>query len=111
MVGQNLVNKYKRALEILDREASLKESMRILGIPDRSIFDGWLRAEREYLESLEKEPEEETLQMEYYQKLVNYYANEYVSMLPSFFFPCPYSSQGKGSRIAEGCLRASTARQ
>ncbi|KAJ7193902.1 hypothetical protein GGX14DRAFT_587219 [Mycena pura] len=67
-LSQNLVTKYKRALEILDGEASLKESM--------SIFDGWLRAEREYLESLEKEPEEETLQMEYYQKLVNYYANE-----------------------------------
>ena len=111
MVGQNLVNKYKRALEILDREASLKESMRILGIPDRSIFDGWLRAEREYLESLEKEPEEETLQMEYYQKLVNYYANEYVFMPPSFFFPVLTAPQGQGSGIAEGCLRSGRARR
>ncbi|KAF7363837.1 hypothetical protein MSAN_01041700 [Mycena sanguinolenta] len=38
-----------------------------------ATLEGWLKAEREYLSSLKKEPEEETLQMEYYQALVNFY--------------------------------------
>ncbi|KAJ7191800.1 hypothetical protein GGX14DRAFT_339834, partial [Mycena pura] len=68
-LSQLLVTKYYRALETLATEPALKLAMRGLGVTDRSTFDSWLEAEREYLESLEKEPEEETLAMEYYQKL------------------------------------------
>jgi vacuolar-type H+-ATPase subunit E/Vma4 len=45
--------------------------MAALGVESRSVFETWLEKEKEYLESLTKEPEEETLQMEYYQKLVS----------------------------------------
>ncbi|KAF7349551.1 hypothetical protein MSAN_01745600 [Mycena sanguinolenta] len=38
-----------------------------------ATLEGWLKAERDYLSSLKKEPEEETLQMEYYQALVNFH--------------------------------------
>ena len=47
-----------------------------MGISDVRIFDEWLVEEREYLQGLKTEPEEETLQMEYYQKLVNFWASE-----------------------------------
>jgi hypothetical protein len=52
--------------------------MEDLGIADVGVFDGWLAEEREYLLGLKREPEIETLQMEYYQKLVNLWASEYV---------------------------------
>jgi hypothetical protein len=45
--------------------------MHELGIEDVSIFDAWLAEERAYLTSLSHEPTNETLQMEYWQKLVN----------------------------------------
>lgn len=45
--------------------------MAMLGIADRSVFATWLEEERVYLQGLVKEPSEETLEMEYYQKLVN----------------------------------------
>ena len=47
-----------------------------MGIPSVEVFEGWLNEEREYLQGLKTEPEAETLQMEYYQKLVNFYASE-----------------------------------
>ena len=40
------------------------------------VFKDWLIKEREYLQGLKVEPEAETLQMEYYQKLVNFQASE-----------------------------------
>ncbi|KAJ7118178.1 hypothetical protein C8R44DRAFT_878805 [Mycena epipterygia] len=48
--------------------------MRHLGIPDVQMFVNWLEAEKVFLANLQHEPVEETLQMEYYQKLVNLYA-------------------------------------
>jgi hypothetical protein len=48
-----------------------------LGITDESVFETWLDEERAYLQGLQKEPEEETLQMEYWQKLVDLRASEY----------------------------------
>ncbi|KAG6805332.1 hypothetical protein H0H92_015814 [Tricholoma furcatifolium] len=43
------------------------------GIESTSVFHQWLKEEREYLMSRTKEPVQETLEMDYYQKLVNYY--------------------------------------
>lgn len=44
--------------------------MRDMGIQSIDTFDTWFVEERLYLEGLKKEPEHETLQMEYYQKLI-----------------------------------------
>jgi len=56
---------------------ALAQAMLDLGIADESVFETWLDEEREYLQGLQKEPEEETLQMEYWQKLVDLRASEY----------------------------------
>ncbi|KAJ7818940.1 hypothetical protein B0H13DRAFT_2378621 [Mycena leptocephala] len=66
-----LVSKYRRALKIKGTEARLREAMAAMGVESRSVFETWLEREKDYLSSLLKEPEHETLQMEYYQKLVN----------------------------------------
>ena len=42
------------------------------------VFEDWLKAEREYLQGLKTEPEPETVQMEYYQKLLNFHASKQV---------------------------------
>ena len=52
--------------------------MKDLGISDVLVFEAWLVEERTYLQGLKKEPAEETLQIEYYQKLVNLWASEWV---------------------------------
>lgn len=44
--------------------------MQDMGIESIGVFDDWLVEERIYLEGLKREPEQETLHMEYYQKLV-----------------------------------------
>ncbi|KAF6742544.1 hypothetical protein DFP72DRAFT_830402 [Ephemerocybe angulata] len=66
-----LVNNYKQALSILQGEEELKKSMIARGYESTVIFHQWLAEEHEYLTNLSKEPLEETLQMDYYQKLVN----------------------------------------
>jgi hypothetical protein len=48
--------------------------MRKLGITDNSVFENWLAEERAYLMSLN--PKHETLQMEYWQKLINMTASK-----------------------------------
>ncbi|KAF7300392.1 hypothetical protein HMN09_00922700 [Mycena chlorophos] len=73
-----LVSKYKHALEVLATLPALEEMMVELGVPRREVFETWLKEEAEVLKKLSKEPEEETLQMEYFQKLVNFYAAESV---------------------------------
>ena len=47
-----------------------------MGISNVEVFDEWLNEEREYLQGLRAEPEVETLQMNYYQKLINFHASE-----------------------------------
>lgn len=42
-----------------------------LKLTDESIFEHWLDEEKVYLEGLTQEPGDETLHMEYWQKLVN----------------------------------------
>ncbi|KAI5985372.1 hypothetical protein EDD15DRAFT_2390180 [Pisolithus albus] len=67
-----LLNNYKQALDLLSNgRATLERLMRELGVSDPLIFRQWLDEERVYLKSLLQEPAEETLQMEYWQRLVN----------------------------------------
>ncbi|KAJ7019155.1 hypothetical protein C8F04DRAFT_1276622 [Mycena alexandri] len=66
-----LANKYRRALKIKGTEALLRETMATMGVASRSVFETWLEKEKAYLALLSKEPAQETLEMEYYQRLVN----------------------------------------
>ena len=50
--------------------------MRRLGVESREVFETWLEKEKAHLRSLSKELPEETMEMEYYQKLVNLEAAE-----------------------------------
>ncbi|KAJ6476961.1 hypothetical protein C8R45DRAFT_1158132 [Mycena sanguinolenta] len=74
-----LATKYRHALAVLAEAPVLARLMSELDGATPATLEGWLKAEREYLCSLRKEPEEETLQMEYYQALVNFYDAKYVS--------------------------------
>lgn len=76
--GLFLVNNYKQALDILSTEPALKKQMQDQQIYTPTIFDKWLSKEREYLQGLRKEPMQETLLMEYWQKLVNLSHSQYV---------------------------------
>ncbi|KAJ7686337.1 hypothetical protein B0H14DRAFT_2654322 [Mycena olivaceomarginata] len=64
-------NKYRRALKIKQGLPALHDTMRALNVSTRDVFETWLAKEKEYLQSMKKEPVEETNEMEYYQKLVN----------------------------------------
>ncbi|KAJ6521652.1 hypothetical protein DFH09DRAFT_1251094 [Mycena vulgaris] len=66
-----LSSKYRRALEIRATHSTLREAMQRLGVQSRDVFETWLEEEKSYLRTLSKEPLEETMEMEYYQKLVN----------------------------------------
>ncbi|KAJ7781733.1 hypothetical protein DFH07DRAFT_728833 [Mycena maculata] len=66
-----MCSKYWRALEIKATYGALREAMRDLGVESRGVFETWLESEKAYLQTLSKEPLEETMEMEYYQKLVN----------------------------------------
>lgn len=59
--------------------------MAAMGVESRAVFETWLEQEKAFLDSLSKEPEEETLQMEYYQKLVNLRDQECVQYGPPQF--------------------------
>ncbi|KAJ3889517.1 hypothetical protein GG344DRAFT_51442 [Lentinula edodes] len=65
-----LVDNYKQALEIRATNHALAKTMNDLGIASTDVFHNWLKEEREYLSGLKKEPKLETLQMDYYRKLV-----------------------------------------
>ena len=66
-----LYNNYRQALDILDNgQESLAHAMQELDISDISMFEEWLKEEKTYLAGLKREPEE-TLQMEYWQALVD----------------------------------------
>ncbi|KAG1805960.1 uncharacterized protein BJ212DRAFT_1283144, partial [Suillus subaureus] len=67
-----LYNNYKQALEILANGKTVPPKvMQDLGVEDKSVFECWPEQEKIYLKGLAQEPEEETLQMEYWQSLVN----------------------------------------
>ena len=72
-----LLNNYEQALAILkDSPVVLARVMDDMDISDAGVFAKWLDEERVYLQGLKTEPEGETLQMEYYQKLINLWASE-----------------------------------
>jgi hypothetical protein len=81
-----LASKYRRALEVKQKSALFKEEMQRLGVGSRAEFDSWLAEEKRYLKSLSKEPAEETLQMEYYKKLVTLEEAECLNSLPSIYW-------------------------
>ncbi|KAK0209944.1 hypothetical protein IW262DRAFT_1450714 [Armillaria fumosa] len=68
-----LCNNYRQALEIIDSYPALQKSMRELGVADEKEFEAWLREEEVYLSNLRHEPPEETIEMEYFSRLVHYY--------------------------------------
>ncbi|KAG1805499.1 hypothetical protein EV424DRAFT_1474356 [Suillus variegatus] len=108
-----LYNNYKQALCILhDGQSTLPQLMRELGITNDSVFENWLVEERAYLMSLNQEPKHETLQMEYWQKLVNMTASKKdldVASAPwSISTP---SSASFGSRDIATTIRIETARR
>lgn len=71
-----IYNNYVQSLGILkDSKPILARLMIDMGIGEPEVFDDWLEEERGYLQDLKREPPLETLQMEYYQKLVNYMAS------------------------------------
>lgn len=80
-----LCNNYRQALLILDGQSGLALAMVHLGVADGSTFDSWLEEERVYLQGLQKEPEQETLQLEYYGILLKLKAVECVTC---FFHSC-----------------------
>ncbi len=75
LAGKFLVNNYQQALGILAGEPALHESMKALKCQE-SMFPKWLDEERAYLQSLSTEPLQETLEMEYYSRLIELNALE-----------------------------------
>ncbi|KAJ6553772.1 hypothetical protein DFH09DRAFT_1318796 [Mycena vulgaris] len=73
-----LCNKYRCALAIRATHSVLREAMVRLGVQSRDKFETWRAKEKAHLRTLSKEPEVETLEMEYFQKLVNLTDAEYV---------------------------------
>ncbi|KAJ7076917.1 hypothetical protein C8R43DRAFT_910591 [Mycena crocata] len=88
-----LANKYKRALEVKSTTPALAEAMRDLGVQSTETFEAWLAREKEVLQSLTREPLEETLQMEYYQKLVNL-EEQTKRMEAALLVPVPVATAG-----------------
>ncbi|KAL4072344.1 hypothetical protein V8B97DRAFT_2023521 [Scleroderma yunnanense] len=71
-ISMFLHNNYKQALTILEEtQEHLPQLKYELSITDNSVFHAWLAEEQAYLLSQKKEPEEETAQMTYWQRLVN----------------------------------------
>jgi hypothetical protein len=74
-----LHNNYKQVQQIINETPEvLVQTMKDLGITDDRVFKMWIQEERTYLQGLKKEPVDETLQMEYYQRLINLWASESV---------------------------------
>ncbi|KAG6898559.1 hypothetical protein C0993_006025, partial [Termitomyces sp. T159_Od127] len=64
-----LVNNYKQAIKLINSLPALEKQMKDQGMASFKTFKQWLVKEKIYLAGLSQEPVEETLQMEYYQKL------------------------------------------
>ncbi|KAJ7864211.1 hypothetical protein B0H14DRAFT_2574435 [Mycena olivaceomarginata] len=102
-------NKYRRALKIKAGLPALQDAMRSLNVKSLDVFETWLAKEKQYLRSLSKEPVEETLEMEYYQKLVNWQDHERcvceMRDLAAPFLPAPadasYAEAAKETRRVE----------
>ncbi|KAF6742011.1 hypothetical protein DFP72DRAFT_994703 [Ephemerocybe angulata] len=73
-----IVDNYNQALEIISGQDDLARMMREHGVQNVEVFSQWLEEERKYLTGLTAEPVKETLQMDYYQALVDWNARKYV---------------------------------
>ncbi|KAG6877118.1 hypothetical protein C0992_010769 [Termitomyces sp. T32_za158] len=71
-----LVNNYKQALKLISGLPVLEKQMADQGVAGVDTFKCWLAEEKQYLQGLSREPVQETLQMEYYEKLVNLEASK-----------------------------------
>ncbi|KAJ3560907.1 hypothetical protein NP233_g10531 [Leucocoprinus birnbaumii] len=71
-----LVSNYYQALEIISEEPALWKEMEDKNIKSTQVFHDWLKQEADYLCGLVKKPEEETMMLDYYQKLVNLHQKE-----------------------------------
>ncbi|KAG2126906.1 hypothetical protein DEU56DRAFT_958995 [Suillus clintonianus] len=108
-----LYNNYKQALDILnDGDATLPNLMRDLKVTDKTVFEHWLEEEKVYLQGLTREPEVETLHMEYWQRLVSLTASEETldAAITAFqgsshLEAAPYDVQAKNTRNAESARR------
>ncbi|KJA19679.1 hypothetical protein HYPSUDRAFT_143435, partial [Hypholoma sublateritium FD-334 SS-4] len=65
-----LYNNYKQALAILDTRPTVLVALENVGARDGTVIEGWLKEEETYLWGLTKEPPHESLEMEYYGRLV-----------------------------------------
>jgi hypothetical protein len=65
-------------LEIRAMETTLRATMRELGMELQDVFETWRAREKAHLRTLSKEPKEETLEMEYLQKLINLRDAQYI---------------------------------
>ncbi|KAK0479370.1 hypothetical protein EDD18DRAFT_1312467 [Armillaria luteobubalina] len=68
-----LCNNYRQALDIIDNYPALQKSMLELSITDEKEFEVWLEEEEAYLSGLQHELLEETVEMEYYTRLIEGY--------------------------------------
>ncbi|KIN95760.1 hypothetical protein M404DRAFT_934427, partial [Pisolithus tinctorius Marx 270] len=76
-ISNFIYSNYKQALSIIqDCEFVLPSLKCELGVTADTEFTRWLQEERNYLEGLEMEPLNETLQMEYWRALVNLEASK-----------------------------------
>ncbi|KAJ6605926.1 hypothetical protein B0H10DRAFT_2310689 [Mycena sp. CBHHK59/15] len=71
-----LCNNYYQSINILRTLPALRHWMKSNNIQSFSVFDTWIKEEYEFLSIRDKEPMVETLEMEYYQKLINFNAAE-----------------------------------
>jgi ElaB/YqjD/DUF883 family membrane-anchored ribosome-binding protein len=77
-----LCNKYRHTLKIKATYAALHETMRELGVKSQAEFEQWRAKEKAHLLMLSKELLQESLEMEYLQKLINLQDTEYVHLHP-----------------------------
>ncbi|KAG2139151.1 uncharacterized protein EDB93DRAFT_1253076 [Suillus bovinus] len=104
-----LYNNYKQALNIIaNSRITLPKSMQDLDITQESIFEDWLMKEKTYLQSPHTEPEHETLQMEYWQKLVNLGASkedlDTTSLVWAVATPSGSAESFIGQSLHQGCI-------
>ncbi|KAJ6571906.1 hypothetical protein B0H19DRAFT_1255832 [Mycena capillaripes] len=99
-----MCNRYQQALGIKATEPALQDTMQELGVKSRNEFEGWLAKEKVHLRTLSKESLHETLEMEYYQKLVR----AMMGVMQPFM---PASMHSAYAKAAEATRRIETQRQ
>ncbi|KAF8181115.1 hypothetical protein K438DRAFT_1601881 [Mycena galopus ATCC 62051] len=106
-LGKFLCSNYHQALEILKTEVSLRAWRRQEGVDSVNQFHEWLAEEKTYLEGLKNVPKtnDETLEMEYVQRLVNLSTSQYVVAAEA------RRARGDGGTYALGVSKAVLARR